>query len=122
MYISDIGYKSDSRAYIYTDDSKVLREIKNESDVIEFQSDFEEFYCWARDNNISLNNSKFVLLRYGRKNSFKDDTSYFTDNMGLIIEKETHKDLGVLISSSGEFGDHIKSIIKKVKKKIAWIC
>ena len=101
------------------DDSKVLREIKNESDVIEFQSDFEEFYCWARDNNMSLNNSKFVLLRYGRKNSLKDDTSYFTDNMGLIIEeKETHKDLGVLMSSSSEFGDNIDSIIKKIKKKL----
>ena len=117
LYISDIGHKLDNRAYIYVDDSKVLREIKNESDVIEFQSDLEEFYYWARNNNMSFNDSKFIVLRYGRNNSLKKDTSYFTDNMGLIIEKETHKDLGVLMSSSSEFGDHIDSIIKKVKKK-----
>ena len=118
LYISDIGHKSDNRAYIYVDDSKVLREIKNESDVIEFQSDLEEFYCWACNNNMSFNDSKFIVLRYGRNNSLKEDMSYFTDNMGLIIEeKESHKDLGVLMSSSSEFGDHIDSIIKKVKKK-----
>ena len=119
LYISDIGHKSDNRAYIYVDDSKVLSEIKNESDVIEFQSDLEEFYYWARNNNMSFNDSKFIVLRYGRNNSLKEDTSYFTDNMGLIIEeKETHKDLGVLMSSSSEFGDHIDSIIQKVKIKL----
>ena len=80
LYISDIGHKSDNRAYIYVDDSKVLREIKNESDVIEFQSDLEEFYCWARNYNISFNDSKFIVLRYGKNNSLKEDTSYFTDN------------------------------------------
>ena len=80
LYISDIEHKSDNRAYIYVDDSKVLREIKNESDVIEFQSDLEEFYCWARNYNISFNDSKFIVLRYGKNNSLKEDTSYFTDN------------------------------------------
>ena len=58
-----------------------------------------------------------------KNNSLKEDTSYFTDNMGLIIEeKEIHKDLGVLISSSGDFGDHIDSIFKKANKKIPWLC
>ena len=57
-----------------------------------------------------------------KNNSLKEDTSYLTDNMVLIIEeKEIHK-YYVLISSNGEFGDHIDSIIKKVKKKIPWIC
>ena len=68
---------------------------------------------------MSFNDSKFIVLRYGRNNSLKEDTSYFTDNMGLIIEEnETYKDLGVLMSSSSEFGDHIDSIIQKVKKKL----
>ena len=62
FYISDIGHKSDSWAYIYVDNSKVLREINNESDVIEFQSDLEDFYCWACNKNRSFNNSKFVVL------------------------------------------------------------
>ena len=70
-----------------------------------------------------FNDSKFVVLRYGKNNSLKEDTSYFMDGMGLIIrEKEIHKDLGILMTSNGEFGEHIDSLIEKVKKKVAWIC
>ena len=52
-----------------------------------------------------------------------ENTSYFTDNMNLIIkEQETHKDLGVLMSSSRKFSDHINNLVKKVKRKIGWGC
>ena len=123
IYIADIGSKSKSKAYIYVDDSKVLSSIRGEEDVEFFQNDLENYYYWAKSNNMSFNDTKFVVLRYGKDASIKENTSYFTDGMGWIIEeKETHKDLGILMSSSGKFSDHINEVTKKVKKKISWIC
>ena len=43
--------------------------------------------------------------------------------MNLVIEeKKTHKDLGVLMSRSGDFKEHIDFVIKKVRKLIGWVC
>ena len=53
----------------------------------------------------------------------KYDTIYFTNDMNLPIDElDSHKDLGVLMSSDGSFRIHIENIIKKVRKKIGWIC
>ena len=67
-----------------------------------------------------FNDSKFAVLRYGKNNHIKESTSYFTN--GIIEEKETHKDLGVLMSPIEKFSDHIDELVKKGKKKIGWIC
>ena len=87
IYIADIGSKSKSKAYIYVDDSKVLSSIRGEEDVEFFQNDLENYYYWAKSNNMSFNDTKFVVLRYGKDASIKENTSYFTDGMGWIIEE-----------------------------------
>ena len=64
IYISDIGKSAKSSAFIYVDDSKVIKEVNNMNEVSEFQDDMENFYIWAYDNNMSFNESKFVTMRY----------------------------------------------------------
>ena len=101
------------------DDSKVLGEIKEERDVETFQCDLENYYLWATQNNMSFNDTKFVVLRYGRNTAIKENTSYFTDEMKYVIEEmESHKDLGILMSSDGGFSHHIDELVKKVRKKV----
>ena len=39
-----------------------------------------------------------------------------------IEEQESHKDLGVQISSDGRFSCHIDELVKKVRKKVGWLC
>ena len=47
-------------------------------------------------NNMSFNGDKFVVLRYGRNNDLKTDTTYFTENWeNTISAKNEHKELGI---------------------------
>ena len=114
LFISDIGYKSNSKAYLYVDDSKIISDISMENEVGEFQEDLDQFYDWALKNNMSFNESKFVVLRYGKNTTLKQNTTYFTENLNLPIDEfDHHKNLGVIMSADGKFDDHISSVIKR---------
>ena len=128
IFVSDMGMINHSndpllKSYLYVDDAKVCRDIKNEDDICCFQNSLEDYYIWAYNNNMLYNDSKFVLMRYGKNQSLKDDYLYFTDEMSLPIEDhENQRDLGVYMSNNGNFHHHIDTIIKKAKQKIGWIC
>ena len=119
----EIGQKSDARAFLYVDDSKIIKEISDEEGVGQFQNDIDHFYDWAGKNGMSFNETKFVVLRYGKNHDIKNNTIYFTEDLNLPIDElDHHKDLGVLMSSNGKFEEQINSVIKKCQKKINWIC
>ena len=40
---------------------------------------------------------------------------------GAIMETNTIRDLGIIISSNGDFSDHIEMIVRKVKQRIGWV-
>ena len=69
-----------TNAFIYVDDAKVLKEIKNEKDAMNFQEDLQKYYRWADINNMQFNNRKFVALHYGKNEALKQDTLYFISN------------------------------------------
>ena len=51
-----------------------------------------------------FNDGKFVVLRYGKNTTLKEDTQYFTDDMSQVIcDQENHKDLGVIMTVEGNF-------------------
>ena len=94
------------------DDSKVTMPLTCEADVARFQDDMDLYYCWAATNNMDFNNLKFVFLRYGFDEDLKEDTLYFSNDIMAPIDSLGHyKDLGVLISNSEDFCDHIDYII-----------
>ena len=109
-------------SYIYVDDSKVAKNVTSEDEIYEFQNELNEFYSWASINKMKFNEGKFVALRYGKNEKIKDETLYFTDNMSQPIDiLESHKDLGIIMSSDAGFSSHIEAIIKKIRKKMGWI-
>ena len=58
LFISNIRYKANSKAYLYVDNSKIISEISKEDEVGEFQEDLDQFYDWAGKNNMSFNETK----------------------------------------------------------------
>ena len=113
----DIGVKH-SEISSYADDTRVWRMICTEADRLLLQEDLAALYCWATDNNATFNGEKFegmsfpTGLRAGRT---------YTDPNGKIIEnKGTVKDLGVYVSSSCQFSEHIKIYVKETKRIAAW--
>ena len=49
----------------FADDTRLMREVKGVQDASALQTDLEEVYQWALDNNASFNNKKFEALRHG---------------------------------------------------------
>ena len=69
-----------------------------------------------------FNNWKFECLKSGCDQELKDQYNYITPDMNFIITvKDNIKDLGVWMSSNGNFDFHIKNVISKVKQGIGWI-
>ena len=122
IYISDIGENISPMKKIYVDDTKVKKPIKNVEDVESLQLDLTKLYEWAKSNNMVFNGTKFQVVRYGQNEELKEDTLYFTEDTGDIIERfDKLRDLGVILNEEATFSDHIQHVEKKVRQKIGWV-
>ena len=70
---------------------------------------------------MQFNNNKFELLRYGQDSTLKCCTSYCASTGDLIKQKDTVKDLGVLMSDTMDFNAHIDKVATSMKNMAGWI-
>ena len=106
----------------FADDTRLMNAIKNVLDASKFQTDLNTVYEWAPKNKMEFNDVKFELIRYWLSNDpLKELLSYTTNTGTLINEKETIKDLGVMLSNSGKFDCHIDKVIDTVKRLTSWV-
>ena len=105
----------------FADDTRVGKAIKSVEDADLLQQDLNQVYQWAESNNMDFNSSKFDLLRYGHNKYLKDATSYVSNANTPIEEKEMAKDLGVIMSNTGDFKDHISKVTETVRDLSSWI-
>ena len=87
------------------------------------QNDLKTIYKWHHVNNMQFNENKFQLpvLRYGKNQDMKDSASYFGPNSRKIEQTQYVKDLGVKMSDTLSFTEHIDTICTKVRQKCGWI-
>ena len=105
----------------FADDTRVGCGIASAEDAANLQEDLERIYSWAVTNNMLFNSKKFELLRYGSNAVLKAETTYLSDNHNIIETKASTKDLGVIMSSSADFKDHISALISTVRDLSSWI-
>ena len=56
---------------------------------------------------MTFNGEKFLVLRYGKNISLKEDTIYFTGEMKQAIEQvQVCRDLGIIMEDNGKFESH----------------
>ena len=122
ILINDIDVNIDSKVSLFADDTRIMRKVKLEDDVEDLQADLQKLYQWQEDNNMAFNGSKFEVLRYGKNTTLKDSTFYLTPNYENIIEeKESLRDLGIIMANDASFSQHIEKVCSKVKQKSGWI-
>jgi hypothetical protein len=122
IMLSDID-KDVAHAFLssFADDTRVGKSVQNEQDVQILQEDLCKIYEWANLNNMTFNDTKFEMLRYGRNSELIESTSYLSNTGSTIQPKTALKDLGVTMSNSGHFTDHINKITETVRNLSAWI-
>ena len=107
---------------IFADDTRIVKQIAEEVDASNLQSDLDSLYDWAKQNNMEFNGTKFQAIKYGRNLNLKDLYNYENSDCTEPIEDvDSTRDLGIEMSDDGSFTKHINKIIKKVKKKMGWI-
>ena len=106
-----------SEVYLYADDSKIFRYIKDEKDAISLQNDLCFIVDWINKNILKLNIDKCKIISYGRVTCKYD---YKIKN--TILERiDKIKDLGVVFDSKLKFADHIKEKVKKANSMLGLI-
>ena len=105
----------------YADDSKLKKTIENISDAEKLQEDLNKVYQWTEENIMEFNSSKFEILRIGKNENLKVETSYKTPDGKPIPESEVVKDLGILFNKYGNFDDQLKVKIAKCNKMCGYI-
>ncbi len=121
ILLLDIDVDITSTVSSFADDTRISRSIHTIDDTKLLQKDLERSYEWQRKNNMLFNEKKFELLRYGMDQTIKGNT-YYTGPQGNTIEEKTClRDLGVQLSNTAKFDDHINTVCKKANKMCGWI-
>ncbi len=105
----------------FADDTRASKGVSSLRDTSLLQSDLDAIYSWATNNNMTFNSKKLELLRYGDNDALKAETSYRSPDGSVISEKAHVKDLGVVMSSSGSFSEHINTVCQKARDMCSWI-
>ena len=101
----------------FADDTRVAKGISSVEDVETLQSIYE----WAEENNMEFNFPKFETLRYGNDDDIKENAFYKTRCNEKIKIVEHAKDLGIIMSSSGNFKQHIRTMVDATQQLCGWI-
>ena len=105
----------------FADDTRIGRGITTPQDAHMLQDDLNTIYKWAEDNNMLFNAKKFEVIRYGTNSDLKEETAYVANTGSVIQEKESTKKMGVIMSSSANFKDHIEKVIETARDLSSWI-
>ena len=112
IFINDIATTINSHVSIFADDTKILRCIRSNEDVLALQSDLETAGQWSRVWKLGFNANKCRVLRVGKPQDLETRPQYKLNGVTLenVIEQY---DLGVLIDSSLDFQKHVNKCVNR---------
>jgi hypothetical protein len=78
LFVNDMPDNVDSDLYMFADDTKVSRTIRDAADVDKLQNDIDELYRWSEKWLLQFNASKCTKVSYdlGKKRNSERDTKY----------------------------------------------
>ncbi|PJE78200.1 hypothetical protein CI610_02867 [invertebrate metagenome] len=118
IYINDIADFLESVSRLFADDTSLLVSSHSCQEIEQILNrDLEVLNTWAKTWLVTFNPNKTEMIFISNSNEIEADLDIVFD--GIFVNfTETHRHLGVLISSSAKWGDHVNSIYKSAMKKI----
>ena len=119
IFINDIPTLVQSiSVLLHADDTKCYYPLAHVSDSLILQHDFDSLSLWS-ESNISFNKVKSFLVQFGL-NPSPLPSLYCIDGQPIDI-KESCRDLGVIITCSLSWSDHVAYIVSKAYKLLGLI-
>ena len=116
IYINDITENIESIIKLFADDTSLSASIQNPDIRAEIlNSDLDKVCQWSKTWKVNFNEAKTELVNTLRGNGPVFDLKF---DSHILIEKDSHKHLGVYIQKDCRWGEHIQFIISKTSKLI----
>ena len=118
-YINDIVDSVSSKIQLFTDDTKIYRELRNPSlDERCLQTDLNNLGKWAKIWQLRFNEGKCEAMRITHSRD-KSNTNY---KLGMVLKDvKSFKDLGIPISKDLTWSEHISTIVNKANQVLGLI-
>lgn len=108
-----------SECFLFADDLKIIKSIKDESDVELLQQDLNRLIEWCKVNCMYLCAKKCHLVRFTRKKHFVQ-SQYFMASDKLSVVGSI-RDLGVILDNQLKFTAHIDNMITSATKLLGFV-
>ena len=104
----------------FADDTRVLRGIGSPEDCEQLQSDLKSIYDWADEINMLFNSTKFEWVRYSANKEVAPAFNYLGPDAAVIEQKDSLRDLGVLLSNDLSFSLQIEKVVNSASQMVGW--
>ena len=114
LFINDLPehLPNSSKLYLYADDTKIFREIKDDLDREKLQEDIYSMYEWSERWLLRFHPDKCKTMHIGNNNSEPMSYKLKPDISGMDITT-SEKDVGVIIDNKLSFDLHIAEKVNK---------
>ncbi len=111
-YINDLPDLLQSQPYLFADDTKIFKVIKNNTDHQILQQDLDKLHEWSTKWLLSFNAQKCKCMRIAKKSDDTPKQDYKLDSH-VLDWSECEKDIGLLVDGSLSFDKHLVTKVKK---------
>ena len=120
IFINEMPQSVLSDVFLFANDTKLFREIKDENDVGAIKSDLNELFNWSETWLLKFHPDKCKMLPIYNKNKAYEENMYTMrtyDGGTTVLENvESEKDIGVTIDRNLTFEKHIQIQINKANQ------
>lgn len=120
VFINDMPELVKAMLYLFADDSKIYKIIKNPvHDRESLQVDLNKLYDWSDIWLMKIHPDKLFMMEIGgwREHPQHD----YTVGPMMVRYSKIEKDIGVEIDDQLKFTSHIETIVKKANSKAGWL-
>ena len=115
IYVNDLQLSaSSSSLLLFADDTKCFNMVYSPSDSLVLQQDLTSLFNWSNHWKLSFNELKCILIRFSASHPAVN-VSYFL-NQHQLSATNSHKDLGIIVSSNLDWTDHYNYISDQAHK------
>ena len=118
IFINDLLGTVSSPTYLFADDTKIFRRIKDEDDHIALQKDLDAMDEWSKTWLLKFHPNKCKFMHMGKDRGPEPNYKLCSHTLQQTTEE---KDIGVLIDDELTFEKHINEKINKANQMISLI-